>query len=119
MLRLTLSTAMVACLLLGVLAPVALAGNQAAATLTTPNGCAGAVYSWVNVRKAANARIEVRPNGVLLTTAYSGPVGPTGSFTLPAEITFVSGQHYTLGGFLTDSAGRTIMTSGAVWWGYC
>ena len=122
--RLIVSTALAACLALAALAPVAAAGNQgsanqAAATLTTPPGCAGAVYAWTNMRKAAAAHIEVRPNGALLTTAHSGPVGPSGSFTLPAEITFVSGQHYTLMGYLTDSAGRNIMTSGRVWWGYC
>lgn len=106
-------------LALAAVAPVAAAGNQTMATMTTPTGCAGAVYSWVNARKAAQAHIEVRPNGVLLTTAHSGPVGTSGSFTLPSEITFVSGQHYTLLGYLTDGSGRRVQNSGAAWWGYC
>lgn len=117
--RLWFSIAMGACLLAGGVAPVAAAGNQATATMTTNGTCAGAVYSWVNMRKAARAHIEIRPNGVLQTTVHSGPVGASGSFALPPEITFVSGQHYTLLGFLTDSAGRTVQTSGAAWWGYC
>lgn len=117
--RLALSIAMGACLLSAGLAPVAIAGNQPAATMTTPDGCASVVYSWANMRKATRAHIEVRPDGVLFTTVDSGPAGANESFTLPPEITFVSGQHYTLLGFLTDSAGRRIATSGAAWWGYC
>jgi hypothetical protein len=119
MARASMTLVVASCLALMAFAPGALAGNRATATMTTPNGCAGAVYSWMNVRKAALAHIEVRPEGVLLTTAHSGPVGPNGSLTLPAEITFVAGQHYTLFGYLTDSAGRNIMTTGAAWWGYC
>lgn len=117
--RLALSIALGACLISGALAPVALAGNQPTATMTKPAGCASAVYAWTNMRKATRAHIEVRPDGVLLTTVHSGPVGASGSFTLPSEVTFVSGQHYTLLGFLTDSAGRTVNTSGAAWWGFC
>lgn len=119
MLRPIVSLALGSCLALAAVAPVAAAGNQTTATVSTPTGCAGAVYSWVNARKAARAHIEVRPNGALLTTAHSGPVGASGSFTLPVEITFVSGQHYTLLGYLTDSSGRRVQNSGAAWWGYC
>jgi len=117
MLRTALSLAV--CFVLAGAVPVALAGNQPSASMATSPGCAGAVYSWVNVRKAAVAHIEVRPDGVLLTTAHSGPVGANGSFTLPSDITFVPGQHYTLLGLLTDSTGRRISQSGAAWWGYC
>ena len=119
MARVPMAAALAACLALAGLAPAIQAGNKATTTMSTPNGCAGAVYAWVNSRKATMAHIEVRPNGVLLSTAHSGPVGASGSFTLPPEVTFQAGQHYTLLGYLTDAAGRTIATSGAAWWGYC
>ena len=108
-----------ACLTLAGAAPAALAGGQPTASMATPTGCAGAVYSWGNVRKAATAHIEIRPDGVLLTTVHSGRVGASGSFVLPSTVAFVSGQHYTLFGYLRDAAGRSITQSGAAWWGYC
>jgi hypothetical protein len=100
-------------------APVALAGSQPSASMVAPAGCASAVYSWVNLRKAAVAHIEIRPNGVLLATVHSGRVGASGSFTLPSSVAFVSGQHYTLLGYVTDSSGRSVAQSGAAWWGFC
>ena len=114
-----MAAAMVACLAVAGLAPVALASNQPMATMIAPTGCASALYTWSNARKATTAHIEVRPNGVLLTTVHSGQVGTSGSFSLPATVTFQAGQHYTLLGYLTDSSGRTVQTSGAAWWGYC
>ena len=108
-----------ACLTLVGGVPAALAGNRPSASMATPTGCAGAVYSWTSQRKAVAAHVEIRPDGVLQTTVHSGPVGADGSFTLPSSVTFVSGQHYTIFGYLTDSAGRWITQSGAAWWGYC
>jgi hypothetical protein len=87
--------------------------------MVAPSGCASALYSWSNMRKAAAGHIEIRPDVVLLTTIHSGPVGANGSFAMPASVTFVTGQHYTFLGYLTDSSGRSISASGAAWWGYC
>jgi hypothetical protein len=117
MLRTSLALAL--CLTFAGAVPVALAGNQPSASMVAPAGCASAVYSWANQRKATTAHIEIRPNGVLQSVVHSGPVSSSGSFALPATVSFVSGQHYTLLGYLTDAAGRSISQSGAAWWGYC
>ena len=117
--RLALSVAAAACLAVTALAPVAMAGNQPSAAMVAPSGCSSVLYSWTNMRKATAAHIEIRPNGVLLTTVHSAPIGANGSFAMPASITFVAGQHYTFLGYVTDSVGRSISTSGAAWWGYC
>jgi hypothetical protein len=117
--RLALTGVVAACLALSAFAPAAIAGSQPAATMVAPNGCSSAVYAWANMRKAVAAHIEIRPNGVLIATVHSGPVGANGSFAMPASVTFVAGQHYTLLGYLTDSAGRSVQSSGAAWWGYC
>ena len=117
--RLALSVLAVGCLASTALEPVALAGNQPSATMVAPSGCSSALYSWANQRKAVAAHIEIRPNGVLVTTVHSGSVGASGSFSMPASVTFVAGQHYTFLGYLTDTAGRRVQSSGAAWWGYC
>lgn len=117
--RLLLTVVTACCLAVTALAPVALAGNQPSAKLTAPSGCNSAVYMWAKMRKAVAAHIEIRPEGVLLTTVHSGTVGANGSFAMPASVSFVAGQHYTFLGYLTDSAGRAVQSSGAAWWGYC
>jgi hypothetical protein len=94
-------------------------GSQPSAAMVAPSGCSSVLYSWTNMRKAVAAHIEIRPEGVLLTTIHSGPVGANGSFAMPDSVTFVAGQHYTFLGYVTDNAGRRISTSGAAWWGYC
>jgi len=119
MTRLALSVTAAACLAVTAVAPVALAGNQPSAAMVAPSGCSSVLYSWTNMRKAVAAHIEIRPNGVLLTTVHSGPVGANGLFAMPASVMFVAGQHYTFLGYVTDNAGRSISTSGAAWWGYC
>lgn len=119
MTRLALSVAAAACLAVAALAPVALAGSKPSAAMVAPGGCSSVLYSWTNMRKATAAHIEIRPDGALLTTVHSGPVGANGSFAMPASVTFVAGQHYTFLGYLTDNAGRSVSTSGAAWWGYC
>lgn len=117
--RLALSLVAAACLGASAVAPVALAGNQPSAVMVAPSGCSSVLYSWTNMRKAVAAHIEIRPNGVLQTTVHSGPMAANGSFAMPASMTFVAGQHYTFLGYLTDSAGRRVQSSGAAWWGYC
>jgi len=117
--RLALSIVAAACLAVTAVAPVALAGSKPSAAMVAPSGCSSVLYSLTSMRKATAAHIEIRPDGVLLTTVHSGPVGASGSFAMPASVTFVAGQHYTFLGYLTDSAGRSIAASGAAWWGYC
>jgi hypothetical protein len=118
--RLSTAIGLALVLALGLALPAGAKGPAAPATsVTLSGGCATAVYSWNNIKKAASANIEIRPDGVLLATYTLRPVGASGTFALPAGVEFIAGQHYTIFGYLADAAGRGITPSGAAWWGYC
>ena len=97
---------------------IALAAKPTAA-ITTAAGCSSLVYSWSAQSKARTAELRIHHFGKFETSRRTTPVGAAGSFQVPADVIFVSGDQYTVLGVLLDTAGRSISPSGAVWWGTC
>ena len=81
--------------------------------------CSSIVYSWSGQSKARTAEFRIHHFGIFETSRRLGPVGPTGSFVMPSDVSFVVGDQYTVLGVLLDASSRTIQPSGAVWWGTC
>jgi len=106
--------------LAGVLAaPATTAAAAPSSSVTKAGDCSTLTYTWANHRKAARAELRIHHFGIFETSRRSGPIGASGSFAMPADVTFLAGDQYTVLGVLLDSAGRTISPSGAVWWGTC
>ena len=117
--RLSVSLA-IATVTAGILAaPGSTAAAAPSSSVTMAGDCSTLTYTWVNHRKAAKAELRIHHFGIFETSRRSGPVGASGSFTMPADVTFIAGNQYTVLGVLLDSAGRTISPSGTVWWGTC
>ena len=89
------------------------------AAVAAAAGCSTLVYSWSAQPKARTAEFRIHHFGIFETSRRLGPVGPAGSFQMPADVSFLAGDQYTVLGVLLDSAGRSISPSGAVWWGTC
>ena len=117
--RVPVSLAMAAVLASVLTVPGSAAAAAPSSSVTKPGDCSTLAYSWGNHRKAANAELRIHHFGIFETSRRSGPIGASGSFTMPADVTFVAGDQYTVLGVLLDGAGRTISPSGAVWWGTC
>ena len=118
MTRVSLLFAIAALFVVIVAGPAAAAGGPSA-QVAKPGGCSTIVYSWANQRKARTAELRIHHFGVFETSRSVTPVAASGSFVMPADVTFVPGDQYTVLGLLLDSAGRSISPSGAVWWGTC
>jgi hypothetical protein len=102
---------------------ISTAGVAAAAkpivTIANPGACSSITYSWSGFSKARSAEFRIHHFGVFETSRRITPVAASGSFQVPADVTFVIGDQYTVLGVLLDSSGRSITPSGAVWWGTC
>ena len=102
-----------------VAAPGSAAAAAPSSSVTKTGECSTLTYAWANHRKAAQAELRIHHFGIFETSRRSGAIGARGSFTVPADVTFIAGDQYTVLGVLLDGAGRTISPSGAVWWGTC
>ena len=111
---------MLALSLLSVPATLVSAGGPVS-SISKPGDCSTIRYNWSGFRKASSATFELRHNGIYLDRASTRPVAASGSYTMPASLVsqIVVGDGYTVMGFLSDSGGRTIQPSPAVWWGTC
>ena len=108
------------------LALIALLASSAGALAAKPTtsmakagGCSTLIFSWSSYPKANVAQLRIHHFGIFETSRSVGVGGQNGSFAMPADVTFLAGDQYTVLGVLLDASGRTITPSGAVWYGTC